>query len=239
MILKYITGIIYPERCPLCGKVAVVKNSGNICDKCRGKAEYVNSFCIRCGKPVDDDTEFCMDCKGKEVSFICGRAVFVYDKCMQKSMSDFKYHGRAEYAKFYAEEMFKKYGNWIESISPDALIPVPVHEDRKLKRGYNQAELIAAWLGKMTGIQVIDNMLIRKKNTNPQKGLSDRERRRNLYNAFDVVKESRELYQKINCVIIVDDIYTTGSTIEECSYILKSVHIDNIYFLCTCTGKGY
>lgn len=219
--------------------MAVIKNFGSVCDKCNTKAEYVNSFCMRCGKPVDDNTEFCMDCTGKEGSFICGRAVFVYNKYMQKSMADFKYHGRAEYAKFYAKEMFEKYGDWIKSISPDALIPVPVHEDRKLKRGYNQAKLIAALLGQMTGVQVIDNMLVRKKNTNPQKGLSNKERRKNLYNAFDIVKESRELYQKINCVIIIDDIYTTGSTIEECSYILKSVHINNIYFLCTCTGKGY
>lgn len=238
--VQYITGIIYPERCPLCGNVMYTGSDSGTCKECYEKAEYTgDSFCMKCGKPVSEDREFCIDCTGKKTSFICGRAVFVYDKCMQTSMAEFKYYGRAEYAKFYAKEMFKKYESWIKNISPDALIPVPVHEERKLKRGYNQAQLIANWLGKLTGIEVISNLLIRKKATNPQKGLSDKERRRNLYNAFDVVKEHKELYHRIKCVIIVDDIYTTGSTIEECSYVLKRVHINDIYFLCTCIGKRY
>lgn len=235
-----ITGIIYPRRCPLCDKVMYTESFGSVCHKCYGKAEYVgNSFCMKCGKPVKENAEFCMDCIGKNTSFICGRAVFIYDKYLKKSMSGFKYYGRAEYAQFYAREMFDKYGSWIKSISPDALIPVPIHEDRRLKRGYNQAELIANLLGKLTGVQVINNLVIRKKDTNPQKELSNKERRRNLYGAFEIVKGSKELYLNVKCVIIIDDIYTTGSTIEECSYVLKSVHINEIYFLCTCIGKGY
>lgn len=237
---QHIIGIVYPNRCPLCGVPMYAGSSGSICEKCDTRAEYVgDSFCMKCGKPVSADTELCMDCSKKATLFICGRAVFVYNKYMQKSMASFKYYGRAEYGKFYARQMFEIYGDWIKSISPDALIPVPIHEDRRLKRGYNQAEIIANWLGKLTGIQVINNLIIRQKDTSPQKGLSNKERSRNLYNAFDIVKESRELYQNVKCVIIVDDIYTTGSTIEECSYVLKSVHINDIYFLCTCIGKGY
>ncbi|HBA96914.1 MAG TPA: amidophosphoribosyltransferase, partial [Lachnospiraceae bacterium] len=204
---RYITGIVYPERCPLCGRTMYAGSAGIICQKCYGKAEYTgDSVCMKCGKPVSEDTEFCMDCTGKETSFICGKAVFVYNQYLQKSMAGFKYYGRAEYGRFYAMEMFKKYESWIRKISPDALIPVPVHEDRRLKRGYNQAEIIAGWLGEMTGIQVVSDMVIRKKHTNPQKELSNKERRRNLYGAFDIVKKSRELYPKIKCVIIIDDI---------------------------------
>ena len=207
---------------------------------CEGKAEIVKSpFCMKCGKPLNGDEEFCMDCMKKETSFICGKAVFVYNKYMKKSIEEFKYHGRTEYAKFYARKMFEVYGGWIESISPDALIPVPVHINRRLKRGYNQSGIIADILGKMAGIQVIHNLLVRRKDTIPQKELSNRERKYNLHNAFDIVKESWELYQDVKCVIIIDDIYTTGSTIEECSYVLRCAHIENIYFLCTCIGKGY
>ena len=239
-ILKLLAGVIYPERCPVCGKVLPAGADGSICHDCTGKAELVKSpFCMKCGKPLESGGEFCVDCMEKETSFICGRAVFVYNKYMKKSIESFKYYGRAEYAKFYAGKMFENYGGWIESISPDAFIPVPVHEKRRLKRGFNQSGIIAGLLGEIMGIQVIHNLLVRTKDTIPQKNLSDKERKLNLSGAFEVVKESRELYQNIKCVIMVDDIYTTGSTIEECSFVLKRAHIKEVYFLCTCIGKGY
>jgi len=238
--LKCIKRIAYPARCPVCGRVLPAGEERDICKGCTGKIEYVgNSFCMKCGKPASSDTEFCLDCTKKNTSYICGRAVFVYNRYMKQSFKDFKYNSRTEYARFYAREAFKKYGEWIKGISPDAFIPVPIHENRKIKRGYNQALLIAELLGELTGIRVINDLIIRSKDTSPQKELRDKERKRNLYNAFEAVKESRELYHNLECVIIIDDIYTTGSTIEECSYVLKSVHIDSIYFLCICTGKGY
>jgi len=238
--LKYIAGIIYPDRCPLCGKVMYVGSGTYICRECIGKAEYVKApFCMKCGKPVSQDTEFCMDCQGRQSSFKCGRAVFVYNSCMQQSVARFKYASRTGYARYYASQALERYGSWIESISPDAFIPVPIHEKRRLKRGFNQSGIIAGLLGELTGIQVIHNLVVRTKDTVPQKNLSDKERKLNLSGAFEVVKESRELYQNIKCVIIIDDIYTTGSTIEECSFVLKRAHIEEVYFLCTCIGKGY
>lgn len=180
-----------------------------------------------------------MDCMDKKTSYNCGRAVFVYNKYMKDSVSKFKYSGMTGYAAFYARKAFEIYGGWIRSISPDVLIPVPVHEKRKLERGYNQSEIIARQLAGLTGIPVINNLLIRSRATVPQKELSVADRKNNLRGAFEIVKESRELYQSVKCVIIIDDIYTTGSTIEECSYVLKHIQIENIYFLCTCIGKGY
>lgn len=231
--------MIYPPRCSICDKVLYTGNDEGICKDCGEGLEYVSEpYCMKCGKPVDVDEEFCVDCVNKRTSFEYGRAVFVYNKYMQKSMAGFKYCKRAEYGKFYASQIAKMYGKWIERISPDALIPVPVHEDRRMKRGYNQSEIIAEILGNKMGIKVISDLIFRTKNTLPQKELSDRERKSNLYNAFVVSEASRELYQNVKCVIIIDDIYTTGSTIEECSYILKSADIDKIYFICICIGKG-
>ncbi len=239
-LLKNIAGIVYPDRCPLCGKVMYTGSGISTCMECTGKAEYVKApFCMKCGKPVRQDTELCLDCQGKETSFECGRAVFVYNRCMQQSVAQFKYGGRTGYAGFYASKAAELYGSWIESISPDAFIPVPIHGKRRLKRGFNQSGIIAGLLGELMGIQVIHNMVVRTKDTVPQKNLSDKERKLNLSGAFEVVKESRELYQNIKCVIIIDDIYTTGSTIEECSFVLKRANIKEVYFLCTCIGKGY
>jgi ComF family protein len=134
--------------------------------------------------------------------------------------------------------MFKQYGDWIGQLMPDALIPVPVHKERYRKRGFNQAELVAKELGKYCKIPVISDFLIRVKNTLPQKELSDRERSDNLRHAFSVRNESQELSKLIDCVIIIDDIYTTGSTIEACTRTLQEVGVKKVYFLCVCIGQG-
>ena len=119
---------------------------------------------------------------------------------------------------------------------PDMLLPVPVHKKRLQQRGYNQAELIAKELGVHAKIPVVTDWLCRQENTLPQKELSAQERFQNLQGAF-AVKEA-ELYTNINCVIIIDDIYTTGSTIEACSQVMRKIGVQNIYFLCLCSGQA-
>ena len=116
------------------------------------------------------------------------------------------------------------------------LLPVPVHKKRLQQRGYNQAELIAKELGVHAKIPVVTDWLCRQENTLPQKELSAQERFQNLQGAF-AVKEA-ELYTNINCVIIIDDIYTTGSTIEACSQVMRKIGVQNIYFLCLCSGQA-
>ena len=194
---------------------------------------------MKCGKPIESDEEYCQDCMGKETFFQYGYAVFLYDSRMKESVARFKYHARKEYAKFYGYAMYERFGDWIGRIAPDALIPVPIHRERYRKRGYNQAELIAVELGKRCGIPVISDYLVRTKNTLPQKELSDKERFANLCRAFSVRNEVQELYKNLKCVIIIDDIYTTGSTISACSQMLCERGIRSIYFLSVCIGKGY
>lgn len=231
--------VFYPRRCAVCDRVLTVGKQ-YLCRECVGTLPYIEgAYCMKCGKPVEEGKEYCMDCAGKERRFICGRAVFLYDDRMRESMSRFKYHARREYAEFFGMVLYQCFGNWIENISPDALIPVPVHRERYRKRGYNQAELLALELGKRCGVQVLTDYLVRTKNTLPQKELSDKERFANLCCAFSVSKKAQELYKKLKCVIIIDDIYTTGNTISACSQILGEQGIRSIYFLCVCIGKGF
>lgn len=194
---------------------------------------------MKCGKPVEEEEEYCLDCQGKDTSFLYGRALFRYNQPMRGSMARFKYHGRQEYAPFYAKELYKQFGKWLIQLAPDALIPVPIHDKRRRKRGYNQAELVAEELGKLCRIEVIKDYLVRSKNTKPQKGLSDRERIANLQAAFSVGSVAQELYNKLKCVIIIDDIYTTGSTVEACSRVLREQGVERVYFLCICIGQGF
>lgn len=230
--------ILYPRRCALCDGVLSVKEEF-LCHFCEGGAEFItDDYCMKCGKPVEENAEYCPDCAGKETAFEYGRAVFLYGRQIRESISRFKYHGRQEYAAFYAHAMYQQFQSWIEGIAPDAFVPVPVHKERRRKRGYNQAELVANELGRLCGIQVVSDCLVRIENTVPQKELSGRERYANVNHAFCVRSETQELYKTLKCVIIIDDIYTTGSTMETCAQVLSRYGVRRIYFLCISIGQA-
>jgi ComF family protein len=159
---------------------------------------------------------------------------------MRHSIANFKYHNRKEYAKFYIEEMTRLYGTKILQLAPDVIVPIPIHKSKYLERGYNQADILAKGLGKKLNLPVSSQLLIRNKKTLPQKKLSDKERLRNLQEAFSFNKQEEERLQKtISKVLLVDDIYTTGSTIEACTNVLKSNGISRVYFIVLCIGKGF
>ncbi len=228
----------YPARCPVCDNVLAVGESG-ICPECLTRIKYIREpKCFRCGKPLEEEEEFCGDCRGKKYAFLSGNALLLYDGSMQESIARFKYYGRREYAGIYAQQLYKRYHKWIGQIRPDALIPVPIHRSRLNKRGYNQAELIAVHLGKMMQIKVRTDLLMRVRKTKPQKELTAAERLKNLEDAFCPGRGREELNRLPECVIIIDDIYTTGSTMEACSRVLRSIGISKIYFLCVCIGSG-
>lgn len=227
--------IFYPRRCVMCDRVLALRQK-DICSKCIEIPEHIGEdFCMKCGKPVDAGEEYCCDCKNKVTSFQCGRSTFLYNRDMRKSITRFKYHGRQEYASYYAKNMYEQHREWIEKINPDALIPVPIHKERYRIRGYNQAELLAVELGTLANLPIISDYLVRVENTLPQKELSAVERLQNLQTAFKI--QHMELYTKVKCVIIIDDIYTTGSTLEACSQVMKEVGVTKVYFLCLCSGQ--
>ena len=116
----------------------------------------------------------------------------------------------------------------------DEIMPVPLHPSRKRMRGYNQAEILAAELSIRTGIPLRNNALFRIKKTVPQKELDDEGRRRNLMGAFGVSTD----WIPCRNVLLIDDIYTTGSTVERCAKMLKKAGVQNVYFLTISIGQG-
>lgn len=161
--------------------------------------------------------------------------MFAYNSVMQQSVAAFKYKGRQEYAEWYGAELVQRYGSQLEHWNPEALIPVPVHRTRYLKRGYNQAALLAEEISRRTGLKIDENVLVRTKKTVAQKELSTRERGKNLQEAFQLRKNVVQ-YKK---VVLVDDIYTTGSTADACAKVLKQHGVEQIYLLCLCIGDGF
>lgn len=240
-MFRYILDLIYPARCPVCGQI-VVPRGNRICEPCRKKLQYITEpRCKKCSKPIEsEEKEYCSDCERKDYHFTKGYAVWVYDEVMKGSIAEFKYHNKREYALFYVEELLHIYGNAILKFAPDVIVPIPIHNSKYRQRGYNQAEIIASMIGKELDIPVISNLLLRNRKTMPQKQLSDKERLRNLKKAFEFNKPVADRYGKvINKLLIVDDIYTTGSTIEACANVLKSNGVNDICFITLCIGKGF
>ena len=231
---------LYPPRCPVCDGILYDSKSEKrplICKSCIGKVSFIDGdICLKCGKAIESsEEEFCHDCMTKHFEYKRGVAAFSYSKAMKRSMYGFKYNNRREYGKFYAQSIWDLRKEVIAGWNCDAIIPVPLHIKRQRKRGYNQAAVLARWLEEYFKLPVDDKILFRVKNTIPQKELAVKGRKNNIENAF----QTGANVIKYNKVILVDDIYTTGATIEECARVLKLAGVKEVYFVTACIGNGF
>lgn len=227
---------LYPQRCPICDEI-LTDMDHLVCRACRKKLVYVKEpSCKICGKPIlYENGENCSDCMKKDHTFTQGKAVFIYQKDMKQSMYRFKYANRRQYSVFYASEAARIYEDWIKTLEIDAIVPIPLHRKRRRKRGYNQAELVARELSSRLNIPLNTKCLYRIKNTKPQKELSQTERKNNLKSAFKTSTDRLQLRH----ILLIDDIYTTGSTLDAASKVLRKAGADDVYTLCICIGQTY
>jgi ComF family protein len=216
----------FPLHCPVCDKI--VRPAGEkICRECERKLRLITPpWCMKCGKKLQEEGMYCPACRARDRAFERGRALYEYNSAAD-AIYRFKYGGRQEYAAYFGEQMGEYLGEFIRSVRPDALVPVPLHKSRMRKRGYNQAQLLAKQIGRQFHIPVCDKLLIRQKNTRPLKEMNARERQNNLKKAFKVTRND----VKLEMIVVVDDIYTTGSTVEEAARTLKSAGAKKVYFL--------
>lgn len=238
-LIQSVINLLFPRRCPVCGDI-VMPEGALICPSCVTKLSPVRQpTCKKCGKEVfSDHIEYCLDCTRHPRSFEAAAALLNYNTAAQQSMAAIKYRNRREYLDFYAQAIAFRHGKWMAHIRAEALVPVPVHPARQRKRGFNQAEELANRLSRLTGIPVLSDFLIRTRKTAPQKELSPTERLNNLQQAFAVSSAYQHVHPIPSCVILVDDIYTTGSTAECCTRILKQAGVERVYLITICIGMG-
>lgn len=232
-INHFLSNLVYPRRCPLCDRI-LKNNEKYICFKCVDDFKFISDrTCVRCGVVLKSRFEhICPECQNSGHVFDEALAPFVYTDKIRESIVRYKYRGRAEYAGFYAACIWKFGKKRIKSWNPDVIIPVPVHMSRLYKRGYNQAEILANELSKVSGIPVDNSFIFRKKKTKAQKELNSAQRRNNLIEAFCFVQNDHVP----ETVLIADDIFTTGSTADAISYILRLNGVKNIYVVCIATS---
>lgn len=224
--------LLYPHKCPFCGTVTVAP----VCSACRKNISYAGEpKCKKCGKPVrSEEQEYCNDCEKREHAFETGVSIFLHEGRVAQSLYRFKYHNRRIYAKDYAKLFMEICGKEIKKWGIDVLICVPVHRKRKRKRGYNQAEILAEAISEISGIPYIADAAIRVNRTVPQKQLNPSQRRKNLEHAFRVQK----VLPAHSHVLVIDDIYTTGATIDSLAKKLKKQGV-KVYFFTISIGQGF
>lgn len=244
-IIEKVLDVLFPVHCPFCDgivgakEVYMAKDAKDaavrrlVCPKCLPKLRPVREpFCMKCGKQLEDAAQYCPDCCNREHLFVQGRSLLLYDGAVRYSIYRFKYGGRKEYARAYAALTMLQLQDYIRMIAPDYLIPVPLHKKRFSKRGYNQAQLYAAHLGSLLSIPCRDDIAVRVKNTRPQKELDVQKRQNNLKKAFKIVGND----VKLKTIILIDDIFTTGSTIDALSRELLAAGAAGVYFLTIAGG---
>lgn len=229
-----LTDLLYPPRCPLCGDILTGRQTA--CSDCLKKEQPIREpRCKKCGKALrKEEQEYCEDCEKRKHLYTEGRGIFPYQGGMKKALLDLKYQGKRENALFLGRALANLGRKDVLRWRPEVVIPVPVHRKRRKERGYNQAELLARICAEAWGIPMDSQAVVRTHRTKAQKNLDPKERRKNLASAFGAGK-SRKNYKNI---LIIDDIYTTGSTLDEVSRVLLKQGAEHIYFLTVCIGTG-
>ena len=212
--------LLFPRRCAICDRP--VKLPGTwFCPSCeKDLPKITGPRCEKCGRPLSFSRENkCENCRRHPHLFSRGTAAFVYQD-VQMPVYRFKYGSRAEYAKAFSLAMEKEYYRVFSREETDCLIPVPLHENRLKTRGYNQAALLARELSERCKIPVEEEVLIRARDTDPLKEQTPAERRKNLSHAFRINRLSHRNKVQSKNILLVDDIFTTGATVDACAAAL-------------------
>ena len=219
---------ILPPRCLLCGKVIQSENS--LCPDCFENISFITKpYCQHCGMPLDGSKDdvfelTCLNCLNKKPLFRLCRSAIKYDEFSKKLLLDFKFADHIENKLLLARWLFFA-GKDIFKAGIDFIIPVPLHYTRLLQRKYNQSAMLASELSKLCLIPVDYKVLKKIRYTKPQIKCSGKNRKSNIKNAFEVVNPDKIKGKR---VLLIDDVYTTGSTMQECIKVLKKAKVKSV-----------
>ena len=217
---------IFPQsiKCIFCGREVGLYA---ICDECKRALPFIpEDACVKCGGRVSGMENICIDCKAEDRAFEKCFCILDYDGDVRNKILKFKSKKYKNIGNAFAHLIYEKFEKI--NIPFDIIIPVPIHENRKRQRGFNQSEILCTEIKKYYGRVNVDAM-IRKLDTPRQAGLNRDNRQENLDGAFKVVNKSKI---KGKIVLVVDDIFTTGVTLNECAKALLKAGASKVYGLC-------
>ncbi len=218
-IFNIVINALFPRKCISCGEI--IDNKEHLCDYCYSKIKRVDlsKTCKRCG----NIKKYC-ECKKRVFHFDSLTAPFYNSDVAQDAMYRFKFKRLASYSDFFAWEMVKAVKSAYYDKDIDGIVYVPMHTFKKLRRGFNQSELLAKKLSSLLGIALYKDVLSVKYRSKKQHKMLLKDRFKNVKGMYSFNKTVTG-----KNILLVDDIKTTGATIDECSKQLLLAGADNIY----------
>lgn len=211
--------VLVNHACISCRKEIPDGLEFSLCEDCKNSLEIIgDNFCQICGEEIMEGNRFCDNCKSTKYEFDCSRSYARYLDIESNIVKRFKYSSKKYYAEYIAKLMATN-KSYFEGV--DYLTFVPIGRKRHKERGFNQAEEIAINLGRLMNIPVLD-LLVKTGNEKHQAGLTQKERRENLSGTIKINEEIKS-FIKNKTIMIIDDVFTTGSTLSECAKVIKGV----------------
>jgi len=241
-VFEGVLDLLFPPRCQVCRRFV----KALICEDCALQiVPLMPPFCHCCGQPLDPlakGGDLCAECRAGKQPFALARAFGPYQGALRKAIHRLKYNGMRPLAEPLAEMAAQCFDGAVRGDPPplvaaeiDFICPVPLHPDRLRLRGFNQSELIARRLGERLGLAVNAAALRRPKPTQPQIELPAEQRRRNVRGAFAVADGEAVAGRS---VLVLDDVWTTGSTITECARVLRRAKAARVFALSVARAVG-
>lgn len=229
--------LIYPLNCESCGSLIKESKGYSICDECLKSIRLITPpFCYHCGKPFSPEVNFeekaiCNECSNKKQYYNFARSIAYYEGVLRKCIHLFKYQGQVKIAKPLADLIINYFleNNLIPLEEIDLIIPVPLFKDELTKRGFNQSGLLAKLIASHYSIPFSEELLIKKRANLSQVGLTKTERKDNVKNVYAINADIEK--DNIFSVLLIDDIFTTGASIEACCKELNKTRIKKLYVL--------
>ncbi|RME63540.1 MAG: ComF family protein [Nitrospirae bacterium] len=216
--------LILPGECLSCGAP-----KGPFCKKCLRQAETIlpEARCLRCGTPLAEERWGCLHCQDQRTELDILRVFADYQSPLKEMLHFTKFQGSRKMALWMGKLLSR-----VDIPEVDAIVPVPLSKERLIKRGFNQSLLMAEVISRTKGVPLRKDVLLKTKDTPPQSLLSGKKRLQNPIGAFSVKGSSPER------VLLVDDVYTTGATMNECARLLKASGTKAVYGLVLMRARG-
>jgi ComF family protein len=231
--------ILFPqEECCICHKPGKYTSRKPWCHSCEANMLDLQCSCQTCdicGKYLPDGGDLCLDCQHDPPSFGIARAVGPYEDPYRITTKVLKFMGRKYLSVRMGEMMAEKIKKEPRYKHIDLIVPVPISWSSLQQRGFNQTELLGRQISKSLGIPFDKRVIARIKDTPSQTGLSKEERQKNVLSAFQVMHKNRI---KGKDILLVDDVYTTGSTSRECTKVLLQAGAARVCVITWASGKG-
>lgn len=218
MIINNILYFFFPSVCYACRKDLGVEEKGPLCSKCEDSLVEINyPYCVKCGVNLKGGGKLCDICKDKKYYFDFSRSVFMYDDVIGSVIKAYKYSFKEYLSDYLALKMIRKFKSYLEFSDYNAITYVPSSADKIRKRGYDHMHIIAEKVSKETGLFFIEKAIYTRKKFS-QVELDSKSRMQNIKGSFFVVKD---VFKDKN-IIVLDDVATTLSTLNEVSLVIKN-----------------